>query len=673
MPNPNNPKELYDVSKRGSEAPVYTPTEDSYRNNILNNLQLAYTIREQPHMELNDQTFSEYYLINRQLDMAYNPPKRNASDSRLASGVSHEKDNTILSILSAMNFQPKVRVFDGEDTEIVDAGTIMTARLKKSLIKDDFRDKLPLILRTMIAQGNTYVEERRQLKYQAKKIQTNQTDDPTKMKWKTIMEKVDEGCTSVLLPNTAVFLANMLEPDLHKQPYVYVVMHVPVDEVAQVFKDFPRWKNVPQYGTQTVPTNVNGIWGDYWLQQPVKNYVEVIMYQSETKNEYQIFLNGVMMYPVEDEGGLITGFPLTNFSPSGKYTIAKGDNEPIPFFAVGKSTPAKTQVKEETMNELMRLMVYKMRQSAKPPIGNNSEKVLQSNVWDPGVVTPDIKKDELSILTPNAGITGADFSFYQLIQNAIAESSVSASVEGTNTQGNLTATQYLDQKRENLKKLGLSIDNTIAFLRDLYWLRLYNEISYLDKKQKVYSEADQKFIEAYTSFSIDETVDGAKGRLQVNFVDDNAGRGGNQYMKELMDREEMSSVPTRTMFARPKYVMDLAKNLSNKIYIDVVAEPDGQQESLLAALFNLLTQYANLRGGQTENINFDYLEKVIGDNSGFEADKIFMKPPPQPTDIPTGNPLEAEGVGRPGVGSAPKPSFIPVNQTRKSPNRVLAT
>jgi len=667
MSNTLDEKQLYDQQKRGAAAPIYSPTEDKYRSDKFTKLSTAYQIRESSHMEFNDMTYSESYLRNRQQDMAYNPPKRNPADSRLVSGITHEKDSTILSILMQMNFQPKIRVFDEDNVELYDASTILTAKLKKTLIKDNFRDKLSDFLRVNIAQGNAFVEERRVQRWKAKKTPLNKTSDPSKTKWKTVLEKEDEGCTSVLVPNTAVFLGDITQSDIYKQPYVFVVMHVPTVEVARVFKDFPRWKNVPKFPTDFIPVNVDGIWGDYYLQRPMQDFTEVIIYQSMPDNEYQVYLNGVQMFPVQEENGVITGYPLTEFSPSGKYTIAKADNERIAFFAYGRSTPSKTEVKEETMNELMRLMVYKMRQSAKPPVGNNSDKVLQSNVWDPGVITPDIRQEELSILTPNAGITGADFSFYNLIQQSVAESSVSASVEGTN-QNELTATQYLDQKRENLKKLGLSIDNTINFLRDIYWLRLYSELGYFKKKDGKYNTEDDMWKKAYESFVADENIDGVKGSVEVNFVDSNEGRTDNQFMKSIMEEEEKRKSPTRIMFARPEYIQDIVENLKDKIYIDVVAEPEGQEAQLIAALFNLLMQYTNLRGGQTENINFDYLEKVIGDNSGFDAKKLFKKPEPNPM----GGGMLPPGTPPVGAASAPRPSFIPQNKTRQVPNAVLA-
>jgi hypothetical protein len=661
-------KQLYDIQKRGTSAPEYSEVEETYRNDVLRRLTNCYETREQSHEELNDMTYSEYYLINRQLDNAYNPPKKNAADSRIVTGIVHEKDTTILSILTSLNFMPKVRVFDTDDREMVDAGAVLTARLKKSLIKEGFKDKMPDYFRMSIAQGNSFVEEKRDVKYYAKKVPTNDTVDSEKKKWKTVVEEKDYGCVSTIIPNTGVYLADLRERNILKQPYIFTVMHVPVDEVARVYKDFSRWENVPKTATEVVPQNEDGRYGDYFLKKPQDDYVEVIVYQSMPKNEFNVFLNGVMMFPVYEDDGVPSGYPLTEVSPSGKYTIVKMDNENIPLFAYAKGVPAKTHVKEETINELMRLMVYKMRQSAKPPIGNNSDRVLQSNVWDPGMITSDLRQEEISPLISNPGIAGADFSFYQLIHNSISESSVSSSVEGTSQQTDVTATQYLDQKRENLKKLGLSIDNAISFLKNLFWLRLYNEIYYMKGEAKKYDADRDEFVDALESFSVDENIDGAQGRLNVAFVEDTSEMNNDEFLMNLMNEEEGEAIPTRTMFVKPSFIKNVMKNLSDRIYIDVVSEPDGQGQQLLGSLFNLLTAYVNLRKGDNSTINFDYIESVIGEHSGFDAHKMFTEAPVEQQEMPQEGAME----GGAGQASPPRDTMIPVNQTRQSPNRVLA-
>lgn len=673
-----NPPKLYDEQLRGTKAPDYSPSEAKYRSQLMDWLQMDYMLREQTHMELDDKTYSEYYLINRQQDMAYNPPRRNASDSRIVSGITHEKDNTILQIINDMNFQPKVKIFDKDDTELYDASLLLTARLKKSLIEDDFKEKASDWFRVNIGQGNVFIRERGYVeKFTAKKIPIGQSANKYNLKWKTIVEKEMTGCTAELIPNTCVFFPNLLEKDLHKQDHIFIVLHIPEVTVARFFKDYPRWKNVPKYANRIVPQNVNGIWGDYFIQQPQDKYMEVIYYESEARNEQQILLNSTMMLPVQDEGGVITGFPLTQDSPSGQYSLIKGDNEPIPFFAYGKSVPSKTEVKEETLNELMRLMVYKMRQASKPPVGNNSTKVLPANIWDPGVITPDITKEDLSILTPNAGITASDFNFYKLIQESVSDSSVGEAIEGGQDNPNVTATQYVDQKKQELKKLGLSIDNAIAFLKEFFWQRLFNDMQYITQKSKKYDHETGELNEAYDDFMMDNmNPDGTKSKVQVSFVDDNTSRSGLQGSQNVLNEEEESGGETKKLYARPKYMKDLVNNLKDKMYIDVVAEPEGQNQSLLAVLFNLLTEYANLQGGKIPNLNYEYLDKIIGQNSGFEADKLFLKSAPAQPGVDPNNPGAVGPDGQPvagpkGQASAP---VLPRNpQMNNGKNSILAT
>ena len=675
----SNPPELYDEQKRGTKAPDYTPAAAKYRSKLLDMLTMDFKLREQSHMELDDKTYSEYYLINRQQDMAYNPPRRNASDSRIVSGITHEKDNTILQILNDMNFQPKVKIFDKDDTELYDAGLALTARLKKILIEENFKEKLSDFYRVNIGQGNVFIKERPySMKYTAKKIQIGDSKLPAyKKKWRTVVEKEKVGCSSELIPNTCVFFPNLLEKDLHKQDHVFIVLHVPYETVAQYFKDFPLWSSVPKYANRIIPQNVNGIWGDYFLQQPADKYMEVIYYESECRNEQNVMLNSTLMLPVQEENGMITGYPLTEDSPSGQYTTIKGDNEPIPFFAYGKSVPSKTEVKEETLNELMRLMVYKMRQAAKPPVGNNSTKVLPANIWDPGIITPDITKEELSILTPNAGITASDFNFYKLVSESISDSSVGESVEGGNDNPNVTATQYVDQKKQELKKLGLSIDNAMEFLKKIYWQKLFNDAQYITEKTTQYDHETGELVEAYQDFMVDNmNPDGTKSKIQVSFNDDNSQYAGLEGSQKMLDEEEASGADIKKLRVRPDYLKNIVENLRDKIYIDVVSEPDGQNQSLLAVLFNLLTEYANLRGGQIPNLNYDYVDKIIGQNSGFEADKLFLKNAPAQPGVDPNNPVGAVGPdGQPvapkGKASAP---VLPRNpQMNNGKNSILAS
>ena len=291
-----------------------------------------------------------------------------------------------------------------------------------------------------------------------------------------------------------------------------------------------------------------------------------------------------------------------------------------------------------------------MRYSAFPSIGNNADKVLPSNIWDPSTIVPDLKATDLSVLNPNGMITQADFSFYQLILSSIDDTSISKSLEGQQT-ANQTATQYVDQKKEALKKLGISIDGAIEMLREIYWLRLWNEIEYFDKKVSKWSHEDQEFMDLYDSFTSEEEMEGMMGTVNYNLVDDTGGYEPDQIFKQ----EFNSAKPMRNIYVNPKKVKEMVKNLKEYIYIDVIPEPDGQNTSLLGVLFNILMQYMQVKGGPISNLNFDYVDSIIGQNSGFDADKLFIKQAPaqlqQPMiDPATGQPLP-QVPGAPGAPS----------------------
>jgi len=423
------------------------------------------------------------------------------------------------------------------------------------------------------------------------------------------------------LPNTSIFPMNIRGEDNAKQTRLYTVRHYPVAEMARIYNKNPRWKSVPKTPTMQVPDIVNGIWGDYYLKLPNKDYMEVITMQSEVFNEYQVWLNGVQMYPIQEENGLITGYPLSKVSPDGKFITCKGDYERIPFFYFSKSNPDKNYVKEEELNEVGRLMLLMLRQKTQPSIGNNTNRVIQPNIWNPNMVISDVKKDELHILKPNDGINQSEFSFYKLLTEDIDNSSVSKSIEGQQA-GDMTATQYVDQKKESLKKLGISLDRAIDFLRQIYWKILDNEISYIDQKIKEYKE-DGEFTEAYQSFTLEDSIDGKKGTISVNLMDDTSDI--DEYKKA--QEEADSGLHTRSFYAKPAHLKSIYKRMRDKMYCNVVSLPEGEQQMLLGALFNLLTSYINL-GGNAQKINFDYLETIIAENSGFDSTKVFLEEAP---------------------------------------------
>jgi len=173
----------------------------------------------------------------------------------------------------------------------------------------------------------------------------------------------------------------------------------------------------------------------------------------------------------------------------------------------------------------------------------------------------------------------------------------------------------------------------------------------LDKKKKMYSHEDDSFVEAYQSFVLEDNIDGAKGNIKVNLVDKIPDVSSLDILKE----EEEMLLPTKIIYTNPKYIKSLVKNMPNRIYIEVIAEPEGEEGAKLAGLFNLLTQFANLRGGDTSTINFGTIEKLIEQNSPYEAEELFTKPEAQTQDMMS---AEQQILGMPNQPKPPQNAIL---------------
>lgn len=660
LSEPKTPQDVmsyYNLANRGTEAPKYSLAEARYRSARLMELQSCFVIREQKHQELNMSSYSQYDLVNFQCDLAFNPPKTNPADSRIVSGYVREKDLTITSVIMNMNFKPQVVPYDKTNKLVVEACQIFTAKIKQVLKQCNFEDQQENMAHLMVSRGNVFVNVQKQEKWHVKKVKTGnqklQKALNQQITWTTVYEKVCDYCSIDVLPGTAVFPMNMRGEGNKDQMRLYTVRHYPISQIAQVFKNNPRWNAVPKTPPMTLPAITNGVWGDYYLKLPLSDYGELIIMQSEIFNEYNAWVNGVQMYPVQEENGNLTGYPLTEVSPNGEFITCKGDYERIPFFYFSKSNPDKNFVKEEELNEIMRLMVLMLRQKTNPPIGNNSNKVLQSNMWNPNMVISDIKKEDISILNPNVGITQSEFSFWKAIQEDIDNSSVDPTIEG-GAEKNQTLGQYTDQKRAALQKLGLPIGRFTDFLRQVYWKILDNEISYLDQKITKYNPDTQQMETAYNSFSAEDNSSGSKGHLKVNLMDDTSK------VDKYAEAQKEAKLPGhhRSINAKPAVLKEIYTKMRDQIHMEVISEPDGEQVTLLGFLFNLLTQYSNLKAGDTSKINFDYLETIIADNSGFDSTKVFLdEPAPQPV-----QPQVQPGAPQPATSNP-----IPLNINARKP------
>lgn len=556
-------KQLPDIEK------VYSDKERALRNKIMQLAWDSYSWRENPHPQFDGMSYLMYHETNEKADNAYIPPKKNKIDKRVVSGVTRQKDNTLVSVMLGMNFKERVRVFDEDDQEMLDMGYVYTDLLKKAQELDKLDDKLYNIYRQLFAQGNVFVRERFVERFnKVKNLKPGKTMFDSE--WTEVEEKEYDGCESEVLDPRTVLLGNIFENDIQKQPYIFIVTHANRDDIEAIYKDHPRWKYVPQECTTYSSSITNQtLFQDNISLFEVNNVkkVEVIEYFNKNNNEYNVILNGVLMFK--------EGFPMSHpfISPSGEYPITKGDLNAFLGFAYGKSIPADTKFAEEILNQQLRLMIIKSEQSAFVPRGNLSGKLVNESIYYPSMITSDVSPKDLPALIENPGITAADFNFSQYIDTLVSNMSISKNIEGMAQQTGVTATQYLDQVKQSFKKLGISIDSVIKLRKGMAEKKLYNLIAnWTNHIDTQIDESDKTIKKVYRKFSVEREVDGKKGMHVIKFTPDtDVPEGQEQDVSfDIYQAETELAKTDGTEYMLSFVNPDIIKSMKYKFYIEVV-------------------------------------------------------------------------------------------------------
>ena len=559
-----NNEESKNHEKKENEAhkkhvPIaYSHEELEHRSKLITAMAQARDDREGPHAEFDGMSYSQNYDTNKRADMSYIPPKVNRYDKRIVTGITREKDNTLLSALLSYNFQPDITVYD--DTEMIfpELGNHMEDLVKKSRELEQYGTLRPLIYRELIAQGDVFVEEIWQCIYTPEIENTSnwkpgQPIKDAKFDTKLKPRKIERAGVK-LHQGKNCYVGNFWG-DVHgNQDIVFTYEVIPRSVAKSIYGTWDRWDSVPEEVDNTILLNDNGlVYNDWNLSATNKNQVGVLKIQQKFKNHYMIMLNGVMMLPCN--------FPLSEISPDGEYTIKHKVLEGIVGCAYGKGQPAKTKVDQAVHDEFLRLMILREEQAGAPPMGYKGKKVLSPNIYAPGKISNDIKEGALFPILPQGTALGpADFSMYELIKKAIDDKTINATFAGENQTTAVTATQILQEKQAQLLKLGLNFDAVKELEKDLVWARIGNLIMHYSKPVDRKANVDEQTIEdIYTQLSMETTLPDGKNGIKIFRFTDKGFPEVRDQMKEEDALKEHYGKPTSIVYFNGPEFMKVLK------------------------------------------------------------------------------------------------------------------
>lgn len=640
------------------EAPTYSEDEVKYRSFLIGRLESAAIQRESPHPEFDDKTYSQQYEENARIAHSYLKPKKNVEDVRIVTGTTQEKEITLLSSILNYNFEADIQAFDENDMPAVEVGQLAEDLVRKSRQIEDYDDKRRLIYKEMLDQGTNFVEEvwneRWAVEKKMKKLDFLNGVNLKDIDWDARLKKVQGKCESNLIDGRKVYLGNIREFFIEKQPYLFIAEYISYQEAEAVFNKWERWKNVPRTVAKLSPEEFNSStsYRDWTLQEIQQDMVEVVKYQDPWNNEFMIILNGVMMMPI--------GFPLTAISSTGEYTLAKGDLEPISkFFAYSKSYPAKTKVDQAVKDEFLRLFILKTRQSAEPPYINNTNSIISRRVFGAGKISSniDIKNFHPVFGDRPLGVTQAEMAIYQLINDQINEKTASPVFSGDKTTGDPTATEIREMQKQQMVKMGLAILGVIQLEKQLCKLRVPNLLMHWTSKvDRRLDKFTGKVNDIYASFSVQGTDENGQNVLKI--IEMNPEMASTMMPDQIMAEENMLSDamrrPVRKTYTDPNQL----RNSITYTWFYTITPTERDTSDLDRVLFSKTMQEAyGLFGPQS--VNQDYAKKRFATVSKEDPNKFFVQGDQQAMMV-----AMAQG-GQPGQPGA-QPQQMPAQMPKKA-------
>ena len=549
----------------------YSDEEMVQRAGILTDASHSAQQRKAKFTEFDDMDYETWYFKAKKASAAYIEPKLNEADVRVVTGTTREKGNILVNTLLNYNLEADVIAYNDKNVKVAELGEVAEKMIRKSrqLETPVWEVKRPLAYLELVNMGNVHIEEVWEgyeiPQKELEKFDWSEGVDPSKIKWKKLLNKTYYECNSKIVSGLDVFPGNVREFFLELQPFMVLRRVLSMSETKSKYAGWTRLKYVPDSVTTTIEDEDGSQrYNDYQMIETEVNQVEEIRYYNKWTNTFQVLLNGVMMLPV--------GFPLSSIIGVCDYPITRGDCETISAnFYWSRGTGAKNRVPQFLIDEMFKLMVLKTRKSFAPSYGNMSGQKVGTSIYLPGKIFEGLDPDKLKPIGEPGGVSPAEFNMMRFVQEISDENTTDSSFQGQAPEKESTARQVVEQQQRSMVKIGMAMIGVINMENRMAWLRLYNILNNWTEKQD----------ERYRKFSIDDTLEnGKQGERIVEFMEQEQMPTDKQTMAEEDLYKSAAGREVRINRIDPK----MLKELKYKWEINTV--PTEKNSSMVkAALF----------------------------------------------------------------------------------------
>lgn len=608
------------LDKTNPNSPYYTPqpvlSVEAFQERAYDLAQVyrIAQVRESPWPQFDGMGYMKYNETNEMADISFIPPKKNKGDTRITTGITHEKDSALVSFFLNLSFEGTVRIFK-DDKELYDLSTTVTKMVRKSREIESYNNKRSQFYRNFIAQGTAFAREQ-YAEYWIPDKQITGKIDPSKLDQVTWVDKGLKKhlalCETILVDGKKVFMEDIRQPDIQKQPSVYTIEYLPRQLMKSIWMKNENWQYVPWMqtagGMGLGSLTQGSIYSDWIWGEVDYSKIEVITKYRPFDQTYQIYLNSIPM--------LKPFFPLQAVSPSGLIPLSKGDTDLMNMFAYSKSEPAKVKVDQRVYDELLQNMVMMSRQAARVPRANNSGKILSPDMFIGGRLVSNIDPNDVPPLIEDPGIKQYDFSFFQLFKQHIDDKTINEILQGQAPAGDVTAVQYMEMQKQAMMKLGSKLDGLINWEEQMLKLRTYNLLTHVEKM--AVSSGDEKMMTVSTA-----TAGGSKGSHIVKFK-----KGIKKSSQDVYDEEKaykkQTGIESSITYIDPELLAEMVNDPTYYFKFEVIPVDRNNDKLAQAAYVEKIDNAAKLFG--MESLQVADLKRRYAEVMGETYDEFFLSP-----------------------------------------------
>lgn len=641
----NKPSEVLEDSDHSIEAPVYTAEQTLYLSGLQKRLEIAHTNRNMAHDEFDGMDYITRYEDEERLANSFIPPKKNKQDTNFISGTIRHKLLALLSSINILNLDPEYSAFDSKDIKINELGDAMDIVRQKADELDQDEEKKMLRQMELLKHGTVFVEKVWQVEYRKSKILDQKFDGKvTGATWKTKIEKAYEGVCSTVLDGRSVYLGDIRQPFISKQPYIFTIDDKTYAETKAIYGEWEMWKYVSKTLKQysAVSNASSGMGFSNWrlLKGTQEQRCEILKYQDKPGNEFQIIINGIPMLPI--------GFPMP--WKHGEYNIVQQILEFIhPHFAYGRSFVSKLKVQTALLDEMLRLAILTTQKQFMPPRANMTGRVLGKNIFMPGVITMGIDPDKIKSLSSqdSQGIMNGEMELLKSLEDNIDTISANSSYPSRQSKARPSNIELLELQRQAKMAISLTVSAMSLLEKKLgdlsLWILLENWFNPIDTEV---DEARQSLKNVYRVANVSKNI-GKEGMGNMMVIPtDNKSMfpkqpNQAQVMSEnIYDQEESYPNPTRIIYLNVKDLQ--AAKITWRTIVNPT-ETGGSERS--KQMFERMVQSGAAIGIQ---FNMDYLGERFAETWQENPSKLISHQQAMPPGV------AASGIN-PGQGGGMKP------------------